>query len=78
MVIKISFENKSSDIIDIIIEPEAINFELGIGKSLEIELTYKPDQLDEKLDTVMEKGRMIIYQNRCAMKVYIDNELKYW
>jgi len=77
MVIKISFENKSADIIDIIIEPEAINFELGIGKSLEIELTYKPDQLDEKLETVMEKGRMIIYQNRCAMKVYIDNELKY-
>jgi hypothetical protein len=78
MVIKISFENKSADIIDIIIEPEAVNFELGIGKSLEIELAYKPDHLDEKLETVMEKGRMIIYQNRCAMKIYIDNELKYW
>ena len=78
MVIKMSFENKSPDVIDIIIEPEAVNFELGIDKSLEIELTYNPDQLDEKLETAMEKGRMIIYQNGCSMKIYIDSELKFW
>ncbi len=77
MVARFSFENKTTDIINIIVEPEAVNFDLEVGKSIKIELTHDFDQFDE-LDTVIENGRMIIYQNRCTMKIYIDNELQYW
>lgn len=77
MVAKFSFENKTVETLGIIVEPEAVNFDLEVGKSLEIELNYEPDQSGEKLDIVMENGRMIIYQNSCAMKIYVDNELQY-
>jgi hypothetical protein len=78
MVTKLSFENKTVGTLGIIVEPEAVNFDLEVGKSLEIELDYEPDQSGEKLDIVMENDRMIIYQNRCTMKIYVDGELQYW
>jgi len=78
MVATLSFENKTAGTLNIIIEPEAVNFDLEVGKSIKIELSCDPDQFDDNLETVLENGRMIIYQNRCAMKIYIDNELKYW
>lgn len=77
MVAKFSFENKTASTMNIIVEPEAVNFDLEDGKSIDIELTYEPDQFNEKLDIVMENGRLIIYQNRGVLKVYIDKELQY-
>jgi hypothetical protein len=78
MVAKLRFENKTMETLGIIVEPEAVNFDLEVGKSLEVELNYEADQSGEKLDIVMENGRMIIYQNRCAMRIYVDRELQYW
>ena len=78
MVAKFTFENRTAKTIDIIVEPEAVNFDLEVGKSIEVELTYGADQSIDKFDMIMENNRMIIYQNRCIMKIYVDNKLQYW
>jgi hypothetical protein len=77
MVAKFSLENKTASIMNVIVEPEAVNFDLEAGKAIDVELSYEPDQFNEKLDIVLENGRLIIYQNRGVLKVYIDNELRY-
>ena len=78
MVAKFTFENRTAKTIDIIVEPEAVNFDLEVGKSIEVELTYEADQSIDKFDMIMENNSMIIYQNRCIMKIYVDNKLQYW
>jgi hypothetical protein len=78
MAVRFSFENRTDGTINIIVEPEAVNFDLEAGKSVEVELTYEADQPNDKLDIIIENNRMIIYQNRCMMKIYVDNELRYW
>ena len=77
MVTKLSFENRTTEILNVIIEPEAANFDLAPGKSLEIEVNYEHEQSNEKLETVLEDGRLIIYQNTCTMKIYVDSELQF-
>jgi hypothetical protein len=78
MVNKISFENNTKRTIGIIIEPEAVNIDLPSGKPLEIELTLKTDQYDDKFSCVMEEGRMIIYECRqYEMNIFVNNELQY-
>jgi len=78
MVTKFNFENRTAGPINIIVEPEAVNFILQVGKSVVVELNCEQGVGDEKLDMIIEADRMIIYQNQCAMKIYVDNELQYW
>ena len=50
MVTRFSFENKTMGIINVIVEPGAVNFDLEMGKSLEIELTCEGNEVDHKLE----------------------------
>jgi len=77
MVTKYNFENKTTSILNVVVEPAAVSFDLEPGKAIEIELTQEFGQLTEKLEVVLENGRLIIYQNRSEMRIYIDNELQF-
>lgn len=78
MVTKLSLENNTTKKISIIIEPEAIDIDLQIGKAVDIELALKTDEYDDKFTCVMEEGTLIIYECRqYEMKVFVESQLEY-
>jgi hypothetical protein len=79
MVTKLSLENNTAQKISIIIEPEAIDIDLQIGKAVDVELALKTDEYNDKFTCVMEEGRLIIYECRqYEMKIFVDNNLEYY
>ena len=50
------------------------HFSWQIGKFLEVELLRATNESIE-LDTTIEEGRLILYDDQCVMRVYIDKEL---
>ena len=70
--------NRSDNIIEIWIEPEAECIELEPNKKARIEM-LTVHQFSDPLEIDLEKGIVTIYEPRqYDLKVYIDNELKYF
>jgi hypothetical protein len=78
MVNRFSFENRTAGSLQILVEPEAINIDIPTGESIDIELTLKSAEFEDKFAVLVEKGRLIIYESRqYEMKIFINNLLEY-
>ena len=79
MVNKLNFKNESRSKIEVLIEPVAEYFDLGIGESISIEFEQVSESFNDALSMDLQDGMLVVYELRqCVMKIYKATELVYY
>ena len=79
MVKKINFQNNSSKIMEVFVEPDAEAFDLAIGQEITIEIENLRSKFNDDFGFELDDNVLTIHQPRQSdIKIYIGQELVFY